>query len=401
MELWVAKLITIVLLLVISLTFGLLPVKLVQVLRRKQESLYCQWRETQARADLVISYLNCLAGGVFLGTSFLHLLPEVEEAVEDMLTQKGIESTFPVAPFVAGCGFFLIMILEHCVMQMQHHHSDVPYESVPGSDAGDLSGDEDTALIADTHKDRSAKGNKVSQERSSAKQVYGTVDGEQSKCDLIHDPDQKEPSLLHRVLHEQMENNISGDLSSKLGAVKVSESQDGCVHIVHQQHHQHHHDNDVRRLQGIRAFVLLLALSLHTVFEGLALGLQPSLALLWTLFGAIAFHKAIMAFTMGIQFAENIGKISRVIVFIVLFSFMAPLGIAIGTVIAHSSSTGQGSSTLVASVILQGIATGTFIYVTFFEVLQKEVGQDHNVLKVLAIIAGYGVIALTKLFLPD
>ena len=39
-------------------------------------------RQKKSRKKLVISILNCFAGGIFLGTSFIGLLPEIRECFE-------------------------------------------------------------------------------------------------------------------------------------------------------------------------------------------------------------------------------------------------------------------------------------------------------------------------------
>ena len=55
------------------------------------------------------------------------------------------------------------------------------------------------------------------------------------------------------------------------------------------------------------------------------------------------------------------------------------------------NSTEQSSS--LASGILQGIANGTFLSVTFFEIFQQELAErGSRLLKVLSMIVGYSVV---------
>ena len=51
----------------------------------------------------------------------------------------------------------------------------------------------------------------------------------------------------------------------------------------------------------LREFFTVLALSLHAVFEGLAVGLEETTAGVWTLFAAIASHKFVISFCMGVE----------------------------------------------------------------------------------------------------
>lgn len=385
MELWIEKVISLFVLMAVSLIFGLLPIKLVNSFKRRKilaETMHCQRLESYASLQKAISYLNCVAGGVFLATSFLHLYPEIEEAATKMIDRMGSNFEFPIASFLIGCGLFLIMLVEHCVMQLQHHWSDIPYHSVESSFEESIGADvEPSAAKAKLE--------------SGSKSNYGTITDEISECQEKN----KSPSALHSYLHRQLTSHSHGSRIADGPGHVTTEAQDECLHVIHTDHHEHHHINPAQ-LQGLRAFVLLLALSLHTVFEGMALGLQPTSALLWTLTGAICLHKAVIVFTMGLQFSEKLPNTSRVVLFIVLFSLMAPIGVAVGTTVGEVGSM-DSVPTLIASVVLQGVATGTFIYVTFFEVLQKEVGQNHNVFKVLAVMAGYGVIAVMKLLLPE
>lgn len=59
-----------------------------------------------------MSLLNCFAGGVFLGTCLLDLLPEVQDNINDVMTQLNIGSSFPVAEFLVVLGLFIVLIVE-------------------------------------------------------------------------------------------------------------------------------------------------------------------------------------------------------------------------------------------------------------------------------------------------
>jgi len=44
--------------------------------------------------------------------------------------------------------------------------------------------------------------------------------------------------------------------------------------------------------------------------------------------------------------------------------------------------------------VLQAFATGTFIYVTFFEILQEEISRDTSIGKLTSALAGFVVMSL-------
>ena len=82
-----------------------------------------------------------------------------------------------------------------------------------------------------------------------------------------------------------------------------------------------------------------------------------------------------------------------------MFVGFSCIGIIAGTVLTESGQSGP-EFTLVTG-ILQGLACGVFLYVTFFEVLHKELAENQDMLKTLSVIVGYSVITLINLFLPD
>src|SRR5690606_39259415 len=105
---------------------------------------------------------------------------------------------------------------------------------------------------------------------------------------------------------------------------------------------------------------------LHSIFEGLAIGLQNDISNVLQLLAAVSIHKAVIAITISINLLATRNLSRNAIVFCnFTFAVMAPLGIVISILVEKSlSSLGNG--------ILQGIACGTFVYITFMEVLPHE-----------------------------
>ena len=54
-----------------------------------------------------------------------------------------------------------------------------------------------------------------------------------------------------------------------------------------------------------RGFLIILALSFHAIFEGIALGINETESAVWYLFIAIASHKFVIAFCVGMQFVSS------------------------------------------------------------------------------------------------
>ncbi|XP_008487278.1 zinc transporter ZIP1-like, partial [Diaphorina citri] len=106
----------------------------------------------------------------------------------------------------------------------------------------------------------------------------------------------------------------------------------------------------------------VLALSFHAIFEGLAVGLESRVNNVWYLFGAIATHKLVIAFCVGIELVSSRTKLPLVLVYVATFAIVTPLGIGLGIVLSEEASGAEGNF---VAVVLQGMAAGTLLYVIF------------------------------------
>lgn len=161
----------------------------------------------------------------------------------------------------------------------------------------------------------------------------------------------------------------------------------------HSHGHQHGHFSPAE-LAGagpLRLASLVLALSAHSVFEGLALGLQEDGAKLGSLFLGVAVHETLAAVALGVSVAKASLGMKDAAKLGVTVSLMIPLGMLVGMGI-ESTQTLAGA---VVSVVLQGLAAGTFLFVTFFEILSRELDDKQDrLLKVLFLILGYATLAV-------
>ncbi|XP_063313420.1 zinc transporter ZIP3 [Pelobates fuscus] len=158
-------------------------------------------------------------------------------------------------------------------------------------------------------------------------------------------------------------------------------------------HNHHSHSlniQDLSKSSPLRLFSLVFALSAHSVFEGLALGLQDEGDKVLSLFIGVVIHETLVAVALGISMAKINILMRDAAKMASLVSIMIPIGIAIGMAIESA----QNLASNITSALLQGIAGGTFLFVTFFEILVKEF-EDKNdrLLKVLFLVLGYTVLA--------
>lgn len=137
---------------------------------------------------------------------------------------------------------------------------------------------------------------------------------------------------------------------------------------------------------SFRGLLAVLALSFHAIFEGLAVGLETSVANVWYLFAAIATHKLVIAFCVGVELMNSGTRKCLLVLYVATFAIVSPLGIGIGIAVADSSH----SSLTPATVVLQGMAAGTLVYVIFFEVLQRErANTQSGFFQLIAIMLGF------------
>ena len=331
MNLTLAKVLSAILLFILTMVFSFIPYFI--VVRGSRSATSVQ------RRQWILGHLNCFAGGVFLATFLCHILAEGGEEFEDYKENAGIDMDFPLFNIFVACGFFIVAFIEliaHKYMTNENDRGKL-LETIPNDSSAPLN-----------------KGPPV--------MGYGAT-GE-----------------IHEAHTDQ------GDIHSN---VEPNSHEAG----------DHAH---LPQSVGLRAFLLLIALSFHTIFDGLAVGLQESDSEVWAVFAAITIHKSIIAFCIGLEiFQTSRDRILQALLLLGVFAIMSPIGIGVG--IGITSGSGDQLARLLASSILQGLAGGTFMYVTFLEILSLHIGHhgERNVFHIIWALLGFAMMACSKLFDKD
>lgn len=375
-ELLVAKIISMVILGCVSFLLGCIPLKLFSYVRSPSPSKG-HLGHSHDEQPLILSLLLCFGGGVLLFTTFLHLQPEVRLEIDELVKKGQLPQTqLPFSELVFCAGFFFVYIVEEfvhaCLDRSKHHH-------------------EDEAVLHRTMSLRRCS------KRGSAHHNEGTMIPRAS----LHSAPAKTPE-------------ISGN-----GTTSTTASTQGLLHVstISSSKSRSPLDPQIRMTGGpldssimakdeedlsrpksktqvvaksFRGFLAVLALSFHAVFEGLAVGLEMNPTNVWYLFGAIATHKFVIAFCVGMELVSSKTKAFLVIFYIGVFAIVTPLGIGIGILLSDDTSGLAAASSM--TTILQGMAAGTLLYVVFFEVLQKErANTNHGAWQLISIILGFMV----------
>ncbi|XP_076449064.1 zinc transporter ZIP3-like [Babylonia areolata] len=352
----------------------------------------CRVRLTSRRGQTVISLLNCFAGGVFLATCLLNLLVEGLEEYEGFKAVSGFDSEYPFFHLGIGVGFFAVAFVERLAGFLYGRRN-------AGNDAGeyeqaDLSGknhDGHFVTVKTTEMTPTDKSGEPSEDSSQPDSSPPPVMGPVSAV----------PAVVMSPGQDSLVKTPRSDsvfTVSESGPTLCAEDWNDCpgrrCSVARDPG-----DRFTAR-SGVVAVTLLLALSFHTIFDGLAVGLQDSEANIWTTTAAISVHKTLVAVSLGLELgAASPGKPWKAFLLLFLFALMAPLGVAIG--IGVTSDRLDQRAHLLAGGILQGVATGSFLYVTFFEILGEELGHHSTVPKILLAVLGFGLMAVAKIWDAD
>jgi len=283
---------------------------------------------SRIRWRLVISFASCFAGGVFIAACLLDLLPDVEEKIQQVLLE--IKDQYKVDVDYPLAQFIVVMgfFLILTIEQTVLHFRESWMSEVDRE-----------PLLSRSREGLSARS-------------YDTINRQETITGLSNE------------VHHAHDGHAAAD----------------HAHIPH----------GVFQHSSLRSILLLMALSFHSVFEGLAIGLQESQESLISIFVAVIVHKAVMAFSLGLNIAGSDLSVKSFIISNVIFSVSSPLGLAIGIGVSDLPDSLPQN---ICNGILQGIAGGTFLYITFFEVLPHELNSPSNRLwKVLFVVLGFACI---------
>ncbi|KAM6294284.1 zinc transporter ZIP1 [Aegotheles albertisi] len=286
-----AKLGSLLLLLLLPLGCGLAPL--------------CCFRQPPGAAETrspALSLVSCFAGGVFLATCLLDLLPDYLSSISAALEGLRVTLQFPLPEFILAMGFFLVLVLEQVALA-QRDPAAVPDEARSLLPAGSI---------------------------------------------------QSLPP------------------SSSSAAVSASRCPGGAG-----------------ARHAVRAGLLVLALGLHAVLEGLALGLAEAEGAVLRLCLALLLHKCVVAFSLGLKLLRGRLRPPATAAAVALFAAMSPLGVGLGAAVAA----GAGPRQRLCRGVLEGLAVGTFLYITFLEILPQELSvPQHRVPKLILLLAGFALV---------
>lgn len=139
--------------------------------------------------------------------------------------------------------------------------------------------------------------------------------------------------------------------------------------------------------------VLTAALVVHSIFEGIAMGLLDTQSSVISLGVAILIHNVPAALALAIKFKGVKKWISALLM--LAFIISSPIGIAIGISLSNLAYPAIKGTFL-------GISAGTFIYIACTEIMSEEMAKPNiKVAKYIGFLVGFIPLALASIFIKD
>ena len=227
--------------------------------------------------NLTLSLLLCFGGGVLLYTTFLHLQPEVRECFRTLHLDFLKDLHTSVSDLIFCIGFFFVYLIE-----------EIAHICIINDDRGD---------------------------------------------------DDNEDVILRRSLSIRGPRNHPNESQN----MRIAHANDNGDNAVGVKNHHCRHDNSTETFtrsirRSVTSLLVVIALCFHAVFEGLAVGLENSVQKVWYLFTAIATHKLVIAFCIGVELVSSKTRFSLIVLYLSTFALVSPLGIFINNTDSQKKS---------------------------------------------------------------
>ncbi|XP_042888553.1 zinc transporter ZIP1-like isoform X2 [Penaeus japonicus] len=183
---------------------------------------------------------------------------------------------------------------------------------------------------------------------------------------LVHAMEHAKQTAGGTSSHILLQKPSSETFSSRSQDLENTDSTDDC-HNCHEMEGGHDVPSSV---------IFLVALGMHSVFEGIAVGLQTEKDKVLEFSVAVLVHETVMAFTFGMEVSKSqaLSRWTKAF-YVLIFTSTIPVGIAMGVGLQNAPSENRE----IVSAVLEAFATGIFIHVIFVEILAKEFPNHHHV----------------------
>ncbi|GFT29455.1 zinc transporter ZIP3 [Nephila pilipes] len=325
------------------------------------ESISSQVRTTdrETLGSRSISWFNCIAIGIFLGMCFLGLLPDVLNSFAIVFQKHNYKVDFPVAEYLIVLGIFITLLLEQTILAWKDEDSHLSVNEQNQSLPEEGMSDEPTYFPEDLCEPGFFHVNDVMK-------IYN-FPFEQKSGEFRNN------SWPHP--------NCKKDNSQSFENFSTVNSIDNI---------SCHNLTKLQVYQGSRLslFIFALASGLHSIFEGVFLGLQTDTNKAIHYFIGISVHECIIAIAFGINSARLGFSFRYYLKYAFIYSAIIPVGVLIGIAVGHA----PGTAGQIAVLVIQAISAGIFFHVTFLDFIPYEFSnRKDRILKIIFLMLGFNI----------
>ncbi|KAF7270897.1 hypothetical protein GWI33_016161 [Rhynchophorus ferrugineus] len=367
--------------------FGMLPVKLDSCLRKWEEGstdkkTFINEKRHQ-QVTCAVAMTQSFGGGVMFATCFLHMMKTLFVSVDELLKMRGTASDYPFSQLMISMGFFCIYFLE----EFSHWMINTTKNKRCTTNALDK-------VSATLHKNgdgiqpTSRGSNKITPVKTIEtieEWDLNEKNRQLSQTNFIDDVNDESEFMSSPVKAEKP--------ASAKSKYSIREDLERANNAVIESMHPDDEEKLKDREQVLRCILTIAALSLHSILEGLSIGIQKETAEIWYLFIAVSIHSASILFVMGVELILAQTKVRYIIIQMLALAVASPLGIFLGLLVTVDASL-KTSTMAMITIFLEGLSAGTILYITFFEVLNREKERRvYRLRRCLCILGGFSLMA--------
>lgn len=307
-------------------------------------SCYVPWiiknNTKPSTSRITMSYLTCLAGGVVLGALLMHMIPE---SVIPHVHDKDSEAVIQWGLFASGISFLILLAIDRLFM---HDHS------------------HDHSHVSKTSK---------------------SITIETTDC---HQNSEGESCHHHHDHHTKIDLPCPLPQEEDCGTCHEEEVMGGC-----------HMDSLNEQSTKSQALVFIVALSMHSFLEGFGIASKNDSNSLFSYMISMILHKILEAFALGLNVLNAQFSPTFTLGLIIFYSILTPLGMVLGIVMLVGE---DKSSHSIISAVLNGLACGSFLFVSCIEMIPPEFHKKtkHSIPKFLLLSLGFILISMVSILFP-
>ncbi|XP_076066442.1 uncharacterized protein LOC143039929 [Oratosquilla oratoria] len=355
-DLLITQITTTILVFLVTYGLALLPIYLLWKQKKKGESLGKDGGGGGG-GNKWASYASDIGGGALLALCILHLIPEVHD-----IFLGTVYGTYYFGELLVILSFLFIYILDAFLHYLydpgsSHGHSHMP--PTPPTPA----------------KLRTPPNRPSSRPTSRPSSIYRETDMDNwetyETVTLTVDANLSTHSLNETKLSTS-QNHVYTSVPQLPTEGKKLEDEDEDEEKGEETEEEVHKEESI----NVGTMIFCAVISLHSLMEGTAIGVQDNISTFVTLTLAIMAHKTIISFYLGFKMITTYSKRWMAVFLLFIFSVATPVGMSIGIAVGITANRADSSGGVMNGVFV-GLSAGAMLHVCITEGLARE-DHDHG-----------------------